>query len=166
MRFDHIGVKCMKAWIVHDSQYGNGESLAKAMRGIIQEKMKVDVGHVKKTSPQQVAHEKPDLIIVGTAVRVFSTSFASKNWIRKLKRELRRVNHVIPLGVVYVTHAMSKETIDFLGKRFQRFLDRGIAISEVYPDWLSGKVEKPEGPLEDGIMENFIHVAQRLLENH
>jgi len=56
--------------------------------------------------------------------------------------------------------------IDFIGKRFQKFLGRGIAISEVYPDWLSGKVEKPEGPLEEGIIENFIHVAQRLVGNH
>ncbi len=156
----------MKVWIVHDSKYGNGKSIAEAMGEIFKERMDVGVGHVKKVSPLQVAREKPDLIIVGTAVRVFSTSIASKNWIRKLKRELRRVNYVIPLGIVFVTHYMKKENIEFMGNHFHKILERGIAISEVYPNWISGKVKEVEGPLEEGIIENFIYIAQRVLENH
>jgi menaquinone-dependent protoporphyrinogen IX oxidase len=155
----------MKVWIVHDSKFGNGKSLAEAMGEVFQQKIDVGIGHIKKVTPREVANDKPDLIIVGTPVRAFSTSFASKMWIRGLKKQLREVNHVIPLGVVYLTHAMPKKMVEFWGKRFHKTLDRGIAIAEVYPGWLSGRVKDTQGPLEEGTTENFVHIAQQILEN-
>ncbi len=155
----------MKVWIVHDSKFGNGKSLAEAMGGVFQKHVEVGIAHIKKVTPHEVANAKPDLIIVGTAVRAFSTSFASKTWIRGLKRELRKVNHVIPLGVVYLTHVMPKKAVEFWGKRFHKILDRGIAIAEVYPDWLSGRVKDTKGPLVEGTIDEFVHIAQQLLEN-
>ncbi len=77
----------MKVWIVHDSKFGNGKSLAEAMGGVFQQRVEVGIGHIKKVTPHEVATEKPDLIVIGTAVRMFSTSFASKLWIRGLKKE-------------------------------------------------------------------------------
>ncbi len=153
----------MKVWIVHDSKFGNGKSIAEAMGDVFREKMQVGVGTVKELSPSEAAKEKPDLIIVGTAIRMFSTSIPSKNWIRKLKRELRKENHVIPLGVVFITHQMKKINAEFWGKRFHNLLSRGIAITEVYPGWLSGRVVKAEGPLVEGVLEDFIHIAKQLM---
>jgi hypothetical protein len=155
----------MKVWIVHDSNFGNGKSLAEAMGEVFRQQVEVGIGHVKMVSPQKVAGEKPDLVIVGTAMRAFSTSLASKMWIRRLKTQLRKENHVVPLGMVFITHAMPKKMVEFWGKRFHKILDRGIAIAEVYPDWLSGRVTDTEGPLEDGTIENFVHIAQQLLKN-
>jgi len=155
----------MKVWLVHDSIYGNGKSLAEAMGAVFQEKIEMEIGHIRQISPRKVAQEKPDLIVVGTAIRGFSTSFASKKWIRSLKRELRKVNHVIPLGIVFVTHSMKKETAQFWGKRFHKLLERGIAIAEVYPEWLSGRVIDIKGPLEDGTIEEFMHIARQILDH-
>ncbi|MBN2154681.1 MAG: hypothetical protein JW776_01375 [Candidatus Lokiarchaeota archaeon] len=155
----------MKAWIVHDSKFGNGKSLGEAMMRVLSEKMEVEIGHVKSTSPRRVARDKPDLLIVGTAVRMFSTSFASKSWIRRLKRQLRKEHYVIPLGAVFLTHIMKKARVHFWGRRFHKILDRGIAISEVYPEWLSGRVKEAEGPLYEGTIENFTHIAHQILKN-
>jgi len=155
----------MKIWIVHDSKSGNGKSLAETLGEVFRQKADVGIEHIKKVTPQKVANDRPDLIVVGTAIRAFSSSFASKIWIRGLKKQLRKANHVIPLGVVFVTHAMPKKMVEFWGKRFHKILDRGIAIAEVYPEWLSGRVIDTEGPLEDGTAENFTHIAQQILEN-
>jgi hypothetical protein len=155
----------MKVWIVHDSNFGNGKSLAEAMGEVFRQQVEVGIGHVKKVSPKEVAGDKPVLIIVGTAMRAFSTSLASKIWIYRLKTQLRKVNHIVPLGVVFITHAMPKKMVEFWGKRFHKILDRGIAIAEVYPDWLSGRVIDTKGPLEEGTTENFVHIAQQLLNN-
>jgi menaquinone-dependent protoporphyrinogen IX oxidase len=155
----------MKVWIVHDSKFGNGKSLAETMGQVFQEKMDVEIAHVKSIFPHRVAEEKPELIVVGTAIRAFSSSLASKMWIRRLKKELRKVNHIIPLGVVFITHVMKKETVQFWGKRFLNILDRGIAIGEVYPEWLSGKVIAPEGPLAEGIIEEIKHHSRQILAN-
>ena len=153
----------MKAWIVHDSKFGNGKAIADAMGQVFQQKLEVEIAHIKSASPHRVATDKPELLIVGTAIRIFSTSLASKIWIHRLKKELRNVNHVIPLGVVFVTHVMKKEMVQFLGKRFHNILERGIAIGEVYPGWISGKVIKSEGPLDEGILEEFKHLSQQIL---
>ena len=155
----------MKIWIVHDSRFGNGKSLAEAMGDVFREEMEVRIGHVKEVVPRIVAREKPDLLIVGTAVRIFSTSIASKRWIRGIKRSLRKENHIIPLGLVFLTHAMKKKNVEFMGKRFHKLLSRGIAINEVYPGWLSGKVNSPEGPLAEGVKDHFINTAKHLLNN-
>jgi menaquinone-dependent protoporphyrinogen IX oxidase len=154
----------MKAWILHDSHFGNGQVLAETIGAVLQKEIDVEVGHIKKVSPRRVAQDKPDLIIVGTAIRIFSTSMRSKTWIRRLKNELRKVKHIIPLGVVFVTHAMKKQNVDFMGKRFHKILDRGIAIGEVYPGWLSGRVKETQGPLVEGTVEDFEHIAQGILQ--
>ena len=102
------------------------ESLSlKLWAKVFRQKIEVGIGHIKKVTPREVANDKPDLIIVGTPVRAFSTSFASKMWIRGLKKQLRKVNHVIPLGMVYLTHVMPKKMVEFWGKRFHKILDRG-----------------------------------------
>jgi hypothetical protein len=155
----------MKVWIVHDSKFGNGKSIAEAMGQVFQQKTKVKIAHIKVVSPHRVAEDKPELLIVGTAIRAFSTSSISKIWIRRLKKELRKVNHIIPLGVVFITHVMKKETVQFWGRRFHNILERGIAIGEVYPGWLSGKVTKVKGPLDEGILDEFIHISQQILAN-
>ena len=157
--------KKMKVWIIHNSTYGNGKSIAEAMGEIFREKMEVEIRHVKKVTPRQVAEDKPDLIIIGTPVRMFSTSIVSKMWIRELKKQLREVDYVIPLGVVYLTHVMPKKPVEFWGKRFHKILDGGIAIAEVYPDWLSGQVKDTEGPLIDGTIDNFVLIARQIQEN-
>ena len=155
----------MKVWIIHDSKFGNGKSLAETMGNVFREKMEVKIGHVKEIKPHLVAKDKPKLIVVGTAIRAFSTSMASKMWIRRLKKELRKENYIIPFGVVFITHSMKKERAQFWGKRFHSILDRGIAIGEVYPDWLSGKVNTVEGPLADGVIEEFILISKQILSN-
>ncbi|TFG00522.1 MAG: flavodoxin family protein [Promethearchaeota archaeon] len=154
----------MKIWILHDSQYGNGKKIAETMKETFSNEADVEIGHVKEIDPEQVFKEKPDMLIVGTAIRAFTTSLASKNWIRKFKRLVRTANEKVLVGAVFVTHGLPKKWMKFQGNRFYRIFKRGNIFNKVYQEWLSGRVEEVEGPLVEGTIEKTKQTAKELLE--
>ena len=150
--FVNFRVHKMKVWIVHDSQLGNGEKLAKTLGKTFEKDMEVNIGHVKKIDPAKVVADSPDIVVVGAAVRAFMTSFASKKWIRQLHKELQKANKAIKFGVTFLTHVMKEEWIQGRGKRLNKLLRKSPTIVNTYSECLYGKVVAPEGPFEDNVL--------------
>jgi flavodoxin len=154
----------MKVAIVHDSQAGNGEKLATAMKeGFEAAGATVIVGHVEKLDPKEVADANPDLLVVGAAIRAFHTSPSSKKWLSGLDRALKDSGKTVGHAAAFVTHGLPKDKANGWGKRFRRKVEKVPGVQAVYADWLSGKVMGQTGPLEDGAEEAFRAHADTLL---
>jgi menaquinone-dependent protoporphyrinogen IX oxidase len=152
----------MKIWILHDSQLGNGKLIAETMQKALQPSAEVHLGHVKQTDPKQVAEEKPDVVIIGAAIRAFSTSSSSKSWIRQFKKEVSSLNYVVPYGAVFLTHALPKKIANMWGKRYQKII-RGPEFAKIHPEWLSGWVDgQNPPPPKPGVLEFFESYAKSI----
>lgn len=146
----------MMICIVHDSELGNGERLANSIR----ERLNADghtavVGHERTLTPKQVIESRPDLIILGSAVRKFSLSPVTKRWIDELAAALtsRPAGLEIPRAAIFITHALKTETTDRKGTRLRTRLARVLGEERVYPGWISARVAGPEGPFHEGVEE-------------
>ena len=69
----------MKVHILTDSRYGNGKLLAETLKSEFPDKMDVNIADVKDVSPKDVAEEKPDVIVLGGAIRMFRGGPKSRN---------------------------------------------------------------------------------------
>lgn len=154
----------MKVAIVHDSNAGNGEKLANAMKEQFEAAgASVSIGHVTKVAPADIVAQNPDILVVGAAIRAFNTSPTSKKWLKGLGRALKTNGTTIEHGAAFVTHGLPKEKANGWGNRFRKRLERVRGLANVYPEWLSGKVMGQTGPLEDGAEDAFRAHADRLL---
>lgn len=150
----------MNVVIVHDSISGNGKHLADILNGEFQAAGdSVLVGHVNEVEAASVAAAKPDLVVVGAAIRAFHTSPNSKRWLAGLGRALSSADTHIGHAAAFVTHALPVKAAEGWGRRFLRKLGRVKNIGEVYPEWFSGKVAGQNGPLEAGVEERFAQIA-------
>lgn len=153
----------MKVCIVHDSQAGNGEQIASALRQSLEaDGHSVSVGHVSTTDPAGLVSDPPDLLVVGAAIRAFTTSPATKRWLRGLGRALTRGDGAIPHAAVFLTHGLPLDKASGWGERLLARAERTRGIGSVYPRWLSGQVVEQLGPLEDGTLERFAGHAREL----
>lgn len=154
----------MKAWIVHDSQFGNGENLAKTLGKTFEKEMEVNIGHIKNTPAVKVVTDSPDIVVVGAAVRAFVTCGASKKWINQLHTELKKADTTIDYGVTFLTHAMPKKMINGKGKRLNKRLAKSPNISKVYPEFLSGQVIGQEGPFKEYVLPDIERHAAKIVK--
>ena len=154
----------MKAWIVHDSAYGNGEKLAQTMAKILEKDMKVEISHIKNITPEKVVADSPDMIVVGAAVRKFVTGGASKKWIRNLHKELEKANKEIKFGATFLTHAMPINWISGKGKRLDNLLAKSPKVGKVYPEFITGRVAGMEGPFGENVLEEVEQHATEILK--
>jgi len=145
----------MKIWIVNESQLGNGQKLSETLQKAIGKDAEVYVSHIDNVTPEKVVTDAPDLLIVVIAVRKFMLSNKMKRWLRAVKDKLSRKNKTIKSSVVYITHVLKIDTVNFWGKRMLKFLQHGDSIVNVYPEWLSGQVAKAEGPFVEGKLEEI-----------
>ena len=162
--FVYLWVHKMKVWIVHDSQLGNGEKLAKTMGKVFEKELEVNIGLVKDIDPAKVVADSPDILIVGAAVRAFTTSVNSRNWIRKLNRNLKKANKTVKLGGTFLTHVMPESWISGRGKRLNRIMARASNVGTAYSECFYGRVVKPEGPFEEGVLEKAEKHAAEMLK--
>ncbi|MFP4114661.1 MAG: hypothetical protein ACOC2Y_04195 [Spirochaetota bacterium] len=158
----------MKVCIVHDTQYGNGEKLAEAMRDRFEASgAEVMVKHENELVPEEALRSEPDLVVVGGAVRAFMVSRRPKSWIDGLQRALRaarRSRDADVYGAVFMTHGLSKGAVEKRGLRLQRRLARALGQERVYPVWISGKVIGQEGPFHDGVLDEVARETDRIVE--
>jgi menaquinone-dependent protoporphyrinogen IX oxidase len=154
----------MKVWIVHDSRTGNGEMLAKTMGKTFEKDMEVNIAHVKETDPAKVVADSPDIVVVGAAVRAFTTSLISRNWIRKMHKELKNTNKTVKIGATFLTHAMPESWIFGRGKRLNKLLARSSNVTQVYSECIYGRVAGTEGPFEDDVLGKVEKHAAEILK--
>ena len=153
----------MNVHIVHDSQKGNGKQIAdKLATEFTSRGARVEVGHRTELTPERVAANPPDLLVVGTAVRKFVTSPPTKKWISRLAAEMKRHNAKVPRAAVFFTHAMPDSMVEGRVRRLQRSLSQSGGVGEVYAEWLSGQVKAIPGPLVEGTLERATAFAAKL----
>jgi menaquinone-dependent protoporphyrinogen IX oxidase len=153
----------LKIWIIHDSNYGNGKRLAETLGKTLEKKGTVNISHRKDISPEKVAADSPDAIVFGTAVRKFVIGFGSKSWIRKFKSELKKTNKTVKYGICFITHAMPVKMIDNRGNRLISFVKKNELVENVFPEWLTGRVAKAEGPFRDGVLETIEQKGKEII---
>ena len=155
----------MNICIIHDSQKGNGKMMAEKLAAEFESRgAQVVVGHRTELTPEHVAAQSPELLVVGAAVRKFMTSPPVKKWIARLAGELKRHNAEIPNAAVFLTHAMPDKAVEGRVERLQRSLSQVEGIGEVYHEWLSGQVKAIPGPFVDGTLEAAATFAAGLFE--
>lgn len=141
----------MKVTIVHDSELGNGERLAEAMRERLQAAgHTVVVGHERTMTPEQTLRAQPDLIILGTAVRKFSLSPVTKRWVDGFSAAIA-AGGPSPRAAIFVTHALKREGTERKGKRIRDRLVAALSEDQVYPGWISARVIGTDGPFQQGV---------------
>lgn len=124
----------------------------------------VKIAHIKEVTPKQVAEEELTILVIGTAVRMFMVSNASKKWIKNLKKELTNTGNLIPYGVVFVTHLLNIKRIEKKGNRFYQLIESGNIVKTMYPEWLEAQVASIEGPLKPGSVEKFTTETEKILQ--
>ena len=155
----------MKIRIVHDSLKGNGNSLAEKLSSELESRgAEVSVGHRSEMTPEDIASDPPDLLIVGAAVRVFITSPPVKRWIGKLASELNSQDANIPYAAIFLTHVMPDKAVENRVARLQGSLSRIDKIGTVQKEWLSGQVKDIPGPFIDGTDEKIVEFATLIFD--
>ncbi|MFW9930805.1 MAG: hypothetical protein ACFFD1_15560 [Candidatus Thorarchaeota archaeon] len=148
----------MKVWIVHDSKFGNGKQIAEIF-GRTFEKDDVKIGHIKSVNPEEIVRDSPDILVVGSAIRIFRIS-GSRKWLEKLQKVLKKFNRKIKYGICFITHARDIDKISKHSEKFYQLLSDGDRISNVYPEYLLCQVEDIEGPFKTGVVENAIKFSK------
>ena len=144
----------MTICIVHDSQRGNGLKIAERMGEVFESLgARVLVGHQSETTPESIASQSPDLLVIGAAIRKFMTGPASKRWMSQLAGAVKDRGNRIACGAVFITHLMPESMADRRAARFNRNLMSYDAVREFYPEWFSGPVRQITGPLVEGTLE-------------
>lgn len=155
----------MKILIVHDSAYGNGERLARALQKVFEDEgHHATVSHVKDLPPESAAEEPPEMLVLGAAIRKFRVSPATKKWLRRFAKAFGAGSRKPDFAALFVTHGLPLSWADRWGRRLLKKLQRSGAAERYHRDWLSGRVTSPEGPLEEGTEDHFREHARALLE--
>lgn len=149
----------MKIWILHDSKYGNGKKLAEELGNTFPSNTEIKIGHINEISPEIIAQNLPDALILGGAVRMFRGAPASKKWLKNLSNLLQISNKTISTGLIFLTHALATEKVQGYAKRFWKKMSRSPAILQTYPQWITARVNTSEGPFFEGEIDNALKIA-------
>ena len=153
----------MKVTIVHDSERGNGKELAEKLAAAFESKGARAVAEHRSTlTPETVAADPPDLLIVGAAVRRFFLSPPVKRWISGLADELDQRDGKVAHAAIFLTHAMPDAMVEGRVQRLLAKLSRVDGIGEVSAEWLSAQVKDIPGPFIDGVFEKAEEFAENL----
>ncbi|WP_457557967.1 hypothetical protein [Candidatus Harpocratesius sp.] len=149
----------MKIWILHDSKYGNGKKLAEQLRNTFSSNAEVKMGHISEISPEIIAQNLPDVLILGGAIRMFRGALASKKWLKNLSTLLQKSNQTISTGIIFLTHGLPTEKVQGYAKRFWKKMSRSPAILQTFPKWITARVSSPQGPFVKGEIDNALKIA-------
>ncbi|TFF87335.1 MAG: hypothetical protein EU548_10460 [Promethearchaeota archaeon] len=143
----------MKTWILYDTQFGNGKKLAESLQNYFPADFEVKTGDVKDISPKSVADDKPEVLILGGAIRMFRGAPKSKKWVKQLDKNLKESNHKIHYATGFVTHGLPTEKVQGFAKRFLKKIEKSPMIEKTYEELLTAQVETQEGPIKPEEME-------------
>jgi menaquinone-dependent protoporphyrinogen IX oxidase len=143
----------MKVQIMTDTRYGNGKLLAEALKKEFSNEFEVNIADVKDVSPERIAEDAPDMIILGGAIRMFRGAPKSKRWLSKLNKILEKSGKNVKYGTGFLTHAMPTGKIQGYAKRFLNKIDKASTIESTYSQVLTARVEGSKGPIFPEEME-------------
>lgn len=148
-----------KVWIIHSSDTGNSEKVAKQLAGGLEGIYDVSVEHINDISPEKLAAEEPYGLIA--AVRIFA--FSSD---KKMTKYLAELDKVIKKSVsklaYFSTHAMKWKNLFIRGMK--KTLNNMSCVEEVCPDFLEVRLQGAKGPAREGADEKIESYISSLKE--
>jgi menaquinone-dependent protoporphyrinogen IX oxidase len=161
----------MKVQIMTDTWYGNGTFLAEALKKEFSNEFDVNIADVKEVSPEKIAEDAPNVIIIGGAIRMFRGAPKSKRWLSKLNKILEKSGKNVKYGTGFLTHAMPTDKIQGYARRFLNKIDNASIIESTYSQLLTARVEDSKGPISPeeidksrGYIKEFIDWIQMTLK--
>ncbi|MHA1519827.1 MAG: hypothetical protein ACTSRK_06545 [Promethearchaeota archaeon] len=154
----------MRICIMYDTQFGNGKKLVEYLASTLPTKYEVKIGDVKELPHSKVVDFKPDMLILGGAIRMFNTSPKSKKWLKSLNTQLRASELTIPFGTAFLTHALPNKYVRGWGNRFLKKMVRAPTIGKCYPECLFARVKDQEGPFIEGELDKARDYLNGFLE--
>jgi len=153
----------MKTWILYDTKFGNGKKLAESLKKDFPSDFEVKTGDIKDISPKSVADDKPVVLILGGAVRMFRGAPKSKKWIKQLDKALKEIDHKIQYAMVFLTHGLPTDKIQGFAKRLKGKLEKSSMIEKTYEGILTAQVETQEGPIKPEEMEKAKELIKKFI---
>ena len=143
----------MKVLIMTDTKFGNGKILAKLLTEQFSIETDTTIADVKEVTPESVANNVPDMIILGGAVRMFMGGTKSKKWLKELNSLLKKSNNKIKYGTGFLTHALPTSRVQGYAKKYLGKIESSSMIEKTYHELLTARVEGQEGPIIPEEME-------------
>ena len=154
----------MKVQIMTDTKFGNGKLLAEALKKEFSNEFEVNIADVKEVSPEKIAEDAPNMIILGGAIRMFRGAPKSKRWLSKLNKILEKSGKNVKYGTGFLTHAMPTDKIQGYAKRFLNKIDKASIIESTYSQLLTARVEGSKGPIFPEEMEKAREYIKHYIE--
>jgi menaquinone-dependent protoporphyrinogen IX oxidase len=143
----------MKVQIMTDTRFGNGKLLAEALKKEFSNEIDVSIADVKDVSPERIAEDFPNVIILGGAIRIFRGGPKSKKWLAKLNKILEKSGKKIQYGTGFLTHARPTEKVQRYAQKYLSKIEKASMVKNTYSELLTARVKTPEGPIFPEEME-------------
>ena len=136
-----------------DTKFGNGKLLAEALKQEFSNEIEVSIADVKDVSPEKIAEDVPNVIILGGAIRVFRGGPKSKKWLTELNKTLEKSGKKIQYGTGFLTHAMPTDKVQGFAKKYLNKIENASMIEGTYSELLTARVKDQKGPILPQEME-------------
>jgi len=150
-----------KIWIIHSSDFGNSEKLAKQLAGGLDDTYAVKVDHIKNISPEDIIKDDPYGLIA--AIRILQ--FGSDRKVRKFLVELdKAVTKPIQKFAYFSTHALKWKNLFIKGMK--KTLKKISCMEEVCPEFLEVQLQGAKGPAREGAdakIEGYISTLKEFM---
>ena len=154
----------MKVQIMTDTKFGNGKLLAEALKKEFSNEFDVNIADVKDVSPEKIAEDAPNVIILGGAIRMFRGDPKSKKWLTELNKILEKSGKKIQYGTGFLTHAMPTDKVQGFAKKYLNKIENASIIERTYSELLTARVKDQKGPILPEEMEKARGYIKEFIE--
>ena len=151
-----------KIWIIYNTKYGNCGIWCEEIERRLKENYDVKISNVKEITPDDVANDPPDVLLVGARIVVGSPDKKVKGFVKKLSGLLKQP---IPKAATLYTHGSPwDDDFDKMGK----ILEDSNVANDILPEVLEIKMAAVKGPAEpdqdykvDKFIDNLAYFIER-----
>ena len=143
----------MKVQIMTDTKFGNGKLLAEALKEEFSDEIDINIADVKDVSPEKIAEDVPNAIILGGAIRMFRGGPKSTKWLNELDKILKKTGNKIQYGTGFLTHAMPTDKVQGFAKKYLSKIEKASIVEKTYHELLTARVKDQKGPIFPEEME-------------
>lgn len=147
-----------------DTKFGNGKLLAEALKKEFSNEFDVNIADVKDVSPEKIAEDAPNVIILGGAIRMFRGDPKSKKWLTELNKILEKSGKKIQYGTGFLTHAMPTDKVQGFAKKYLNKIENASIIERTYSELLTARVKDQKGPILPEEMEKARGYIKEFIE--
>ncbi|MFX1390030.1 MAG: flavodoxin family protein [Promethearchaeota archaeon] len=134
-----------KIWLIHNSMHGNSEKISKQLAEGLKDEYDVSVDSIKNVNPEDIAKDEPYGLIIAVRIIAFSSDKEIRKFVSKLDEVIKK-----PISKVayFSTHALGWKKLFIKG--IKKTLEKVGCVEDICPEYLEIKMQKAEGPAEEG----------------